>query len=89
MTKGPFWSKENPSLTMINREENIKSSRNLLVRSKLRKVDPQYRADNGDNADDSEQNSEEDYPETKNGKIKCCHFIVDTHANVLFYLIVP
>lgn len=69
LTKGPFWSKENPSLTMINREENIKYSRSLAVRSKLRKIDPQYSADNCDSAEDSEQDSEEEYPETDAGKI--------------------
>lgn len=66
---GPFWSKDNPSLTMISREENIEYSRNLVVPSKLRKRDPLCIADICGDIADSDQSSEEDYPETDAGKI--------------------
>ena len=72
---------------MINREESIKYSRNLVSRSKSRRVDPQYSGNNCDDREDSEQYSEEDYPETETGKVGCCHSATDMHGNVLFYFI--
>lgn len=61
MANGRLWSKENPSLTMINREENIEITRDFDVRTKSQNINFQHSADDRD--------SEEDYPETKDGKI--------------------